>query len=222
MRVSESVLLADSDSPAISAGAALLDGWRTEVRTPAEVGAALGEPGIRALVLTTDDPVKLRRIIEIAHAKGIPVLVGCRDETARRRAIELRAEEWFLLPASAEEIAARTWSAVARGAHLVTDVERNADRVEQEQMLRDSLTGLPTLPVAIERSRQLFKERGELVVLYFNFVRYSKIEEIYGWEKLDAVLETTASAVRGPVSRAGPEAVPTRGRRPPGTGLHAS
>ena len=63
-------------------------------------------------------------------------------------------------------------------------------------MLHDSLTGLPTLPVAIERSRQLFKERGELVVLYFNFVRYSKIEEIYGWEKLDAVLETTASAVR--------------------------
>src|SRR6185295_14950530 len=70
------------------------------------------------------------------------------------------------------------------------------DRVEYEQMLHDSLTGLPTLPVAIERSRQLFKERGELVVLYFSFVRYSKIEEIYGWEKLDSVLETTASAVR--------------------------
>jgi EAL domain-containing protein (putative c-di-GMP-specific phosphodiesterase class I) len=48
----------------------------------------------------------------------------------------------------------------------------------------------------IEQSRALFKERGELVVLYLNFVRYSKIEEIYGWEKLDAVLETTAAAVR--------------------------
>src|SRR5438045_4974661 len=63
-------------------------------------------------------------------------------------------------------------------------------------MLYDSLTGLPTLPVMIERSRQRFKERGEIVVLYFNFVRYSKIEEIYGWEKLDAVLETTAGSVR--------------------------
>src|SRR3954466_11104949 len=63
-------------------------------------------------------------------------------------------------------------------------------------MLYDPLTGLPTLPVMIERSRQLIKERGELIVLYFNFVRYSKIEEIYGWEKLDAVLETTATAVR--------------------------
>src|SRR5438046_4284715 len=48
----------------------------------------------------------------------------------------------------------------------------------------------------IERSRALFKERGELMVLYLNFVRYSKIEEIYGGEKLDAVLETTAAAVR--------------------------
>ena len=34
------------------------------------------------------------------------------------------------------------------------------------------------------------------MVLYLNFIRYSKIEEIYGWEKLDAVLETTAAAVR--------------------------
>ena len=58
------------------------------------------------------------------------------------------------------------------------------------------MTGLPTLPVMIERSRGLFKERGELVVLYLNFVRYSKIEEIYGWEKLDAVLETASAAVR--------------------------
>jgi len=70
------------------------------------------------------------------------------------------------------------------------------ERVEYEQMLYDYLTGLPTLPVMIERSRALIKERGELIVLYFNFVRYSKIEEIYGWEKLDAVLETTAQAVR--------------------------
>src|ERR1700761_5142593 len=63
-------------------------------------------------------------------------------------------------------------------------------------MLNDALAGLPTLPVMIERSRNLFKERGELVVLYLSFVRYSKIEEIYGWEQLDAVLETKAAAGR--------------------------
>ena len=48
----------------------------------------------------------------------------------------------------------------------------------------------------LERTRGLIKDRGEVIIHYLNFVRYSKIEEIYGWEKLDQVLETTAAAVR--------------------------
>ena len=194
--MSDSILLTDTDAASVGEAVALLDGWRAEQRALPELAAALGEPGVRALLLTTNDPSLLRSSVELAHARGVPVLVGCTDETGRRRAVELKAEEWFLLPATAEEISARIWSAVARGAGLGAAVAERVDRVEYEQMLHDSLTGLPTLPVAIERSRQLFKERGELVVLYFNFVRYSKIEEIYGWEKLDSVLETTASAVR--------------------------
>ena len=191
-----SILLTDSDDPAITAAVALLDGWHAERRASNDLGSALGEPGVRALLVETDDPGELRASLEAAHARGVPVIVGCTDEATRRRAVEMKAEEWFLLPATPEEIAARTWSAVARAAGVGAAVVEKADKAEYESMLRDSLTGLPTLPVAMERSRQLFKERGELVVLYLNFVRYSKIEEIYGWEKLDAVLETTASAVR--------------------------
>ena len=194
--MSESILLTDTDVAAVRDAAALLDGWRAEPRALPELSSALGEPGVRALLLTTSDPSLLRTGIEQAHARGVPVIVGCADEAARRRAVELRAEEWFQLPGTASEIAARTWSAVARRTALGVAMAERVDRVEYEQMLHDSLTGLPTLPVAIERSRQLFKERGELVVLYFSFVRYSKIEEIYGWEKLDSVLETTARAVR--------------------------
>jgi EAL domain-containing protein (putative c-di-GMP-specific phosphodiesterase class I) len=194
--VSESILLTDTDVATVHDAVALLDGWRAEARALPELSSALGEPGVRALLLTTSDPTLLRSSIELAHVRGVPVLVGCADEVARRRAVELKAEEWYQLPGTAKEISARVWSAVARGATLGTANAERVDRVEYEQMLHDSLTGLPTLPVAIERSRQLFKERGELVVLYFSFVRYSKIEEIYGWEKLDSVLETTASAVR--------------------------
>ena len=194
--MNESILLTDTDVATVRDAVALLDGWRVEARALPELGSALGETGVRALLLTTSDPSLLRSSIELAHARGVPVLVGCADETARRRAVELKAEEWYQLPSAAREIADRIWSAVARGAGLGTAMAERVDRVEYEQMLHDSLTGLPTLPVAIERSRQLFKERGELVVLYFSFVRYSKIEEIYGWEKLDSVLETTASSVR--------------------------
>ncbi len=61
---------------------------------------------------------------------------------------------------------------------------------------RDELTQLPTVSGTIDSFRKEIQARGELVVLYFNFDRYAKIEDIYGWEKLDALLETTADAMR--------------------------
>ncbi len=194
--MSDFILLTDSDDPAVRAAAGQLESWTVEQVDATQLPNAIDQSGVRALLLVTTDPTLLRTATERAHASGIPVVIGCVDDTARRRAIELRAEEWYRLPASPEEIAARIHSASSRSAAIGAAIIDRVERVEYEEMLHDAMTGLPTLPVMIERSRGLFKERGELVVLYLNFVRYSKIEEIYGWEKLDAVLETTSAAVR--------------------------
>jgi EAL domain-containing protein (putative c-di-GMP-specific phosphodiesterase class I)/GGDEF domain-containing protein len=181
----------------IAAAVERLDGWRLERTSSADLAQAIGKvAGVRVIYTCTSDPSLLRAIIEGAHGAGIPVVVECQDDAARRRAVELRVEEWLLKGATADELAARIHAALSRGTPTPVGITDRVERVEYERMLHDSLTGLPTLPVMIERSRQRFKERGELVVLYFNFVRYSKIEEIYGWEKLDAVLETTAAAVK--------------------------
>jgi EAL domain-containing protein (putative c-di-GMP-specific phosphodiesterase class I) len=191
------VLLTDSDDPTIERAIALLDGWSIERVQAAKLPAAVASrAGVRAVIIETVDPTIIRSTVERAHSCGVPAIIACADDTARRRAVELRAEEWFRCPSDEEEIAQRIRGAVGRGQPLAQAAADRVERVEYEQMLHDSLTGLPTLPVMIERCRGPFKERGELVVLYLNFVRYSKIEEIYGWEKLDAVLETTAAAVR--------------------------
>jgi EAL domain-containing protein (putative c-di-GMP-specific phosphodiesterase class I)/GGDEF domain-containing protein len=194
--MSDFILLTDSDDPAVTAAVGQLESWSVQHVDASKLSEAIGTPGIRGVLVVTIDPTLLRSATEQAHASGIPVIVGCVDDTARRRAVELRAEEWYRIPAAPEEIAARIHSAVSRGTLTGVALADRVERVEYEEMLHDAMTGLPTLPVMIERSRALFKERGELVVLYLNFVRYSKIEEIYGWEKLDAVLETTSAAVR--------------------------
>src|SRR3954463_9017728 len=194
--MSDFVLLTDSDDPSISAAVGQLESWSVQRVDGSQLTAPIDDPSVRAVLVVTTDPTQLRAATERAHASGIPVIIGCVDDTARRRAVELRAEEWYRIPAAPEEIAARVHSAVSRGSVVSAALTDRVERVEYEEMLHDAMTGLPTLPVMIERSRALFKERGELVVLYLNFVRYSKIEEIYGWEKLDAVLETTAAAVR--------------------------
>jgi EAL domain-containing protein (putative c-di-GMP-specific phosphodiesterase class I)/GGDEF domain-containing protein len=195
--VSTSLLLTDSEQPEIERAVSSLEGWSLERVSAGELANAVAaRTGVRAVIVSTNDPSTLRAVIERAHGCGIPVVVACADDTARRRAVELKAEEWFRCPSDEDEISQRVRAAVGRGSPQTQATADRVENVEYEQMLHDSLTGLPTLPVMIERSRALFKERGELVVLYLNFVRYSKIEEIYGWEKLDAVLETTAAAVR--------------------------
>jgi EAL domain-containing protein (putative c-di-GMP-specific phosphodiesterase class I)/GGDEF domain-containing protein len=196
--VSNSILLTDSDLPSLAPAMQHLEGWEVERLLAGELANAVASrAGVRAVLVATTDPTILRDVVERAHGCGVPVVVACADDTVRRRAVELRVEEWFRCPATPDEIEQRVRAALARVQPATAQATADrVDRVEFEQMLHDSLTGLPTLPVMIERSRNLFKERGELVVLYLNFVRYSKIEEIYGWEKLDAVLETTAAAVR--------------------------
>jgi EAL domain-containing protein (putative c-di-GMP-specific phosphodiesterase class I) len=190
------VLLTDSDDVAVVEAAALL-GWRVALQPTAALGAAmLATPDARAVVVTTSDPTLLRATFDAARRAGLGIVVGAADETTRRRAAELRADDWYRVPATPDEVAARVRSALARAVPTGAALADRIERVEHERMLYDARTGLPTLPVAIERSRGLIQERGEVLVLYLNFIRYSKIEEIYGWEKLDAVLETTAQAVQ--------------------------
>jgi EAL domain-containing protein (putative c-di-GMP-specific phosphodiesterase class I)/GGDEF domain-containing protein len=195
--VTSAVLLTDSADPAVARAATLLPACRLEVRPTDELAGAMDAiPNVRAVIVATENPVALRAVVDKARLRRIPVIVACRDEIARRRAVELRADEWYRVPASPDEIEWRVRSASSRVAAAGIAAADRVERVEYEEMLYDTLTGMPTLPVMIERTRERFKERRELIVFYLSFVRYAKIEEIYGWEKLDEVLETTAEAVR--------------------------
>ena len=195
--MSHSLLLTDTEDAAVAQAVASLEGWGLEIRHERDFVAAIDDVAeVRAILLSTDNPTLLRSALERARSRGLPSIVACADDVTRRRAVELRADEWYRSPADADEIANRIRSAIVRTTPSGSALADRVERVEYERMLYDVLTGLPTLPVAIERIRPMIKERGEVVVLYLNFVRYSKLEEIYGWEKMDAVLETTASAVR--------------------------
>ena len=174
--MSESLLLTDTDDPSVPEAVARLDGWRVERLPKVPPPEASAWSGVRTILLHDQDPTALRLWTEYAHSVGIPVVIAVEDEAARRRAVELRAEEWYNKSSSADEIAARIRSAVGRGPAASSGIKDRVERVEFQEMLHDSLTGLPTLPVAIDRIRSQFKERGELIVLYLNFVRYSKIE----------------------------------------------
>ncbi|MGH7470578.1 MAG: EAL domain-containing protein [Longimicrobiales bacterium] len=133
-----------------------------------------------------------------ARRSGAGLVVACAPASLCPTDALARADEWLLLPASTEEVEARINIAQLRitGTAEPRKAQEAAELLRYEELLYDRLTGFPTLAVMIERARELLDRRGELTVLYIHFVWYEKIEEIYGWQKLDDVLENTAHALR--------------------------
>jgi EAL domain-containing protein (putative c-di-GMP-specific phosphodiesterase class I)/GGDEF domain-containing protein len=140
----------------------------------------------------------VQRLRAQARRSGAAVVFACSDQPHCPDPALADADDWVLRSASADELRMRLSNAQrrAKGAVAVRTTADAAELVRYEELLYDKLTGFPTLAVMIERARELLERRGELTVLYIHFVWYEKIEEIYGWQKLDDVLETTAQALR--------------------------
>jgi EAL domain-containing protein (putative c-di-GMP-specific phosphodiesterase class I)/GGDEF domain-containing protein len=132
------------------------------------------------------------------RARSVALVVACRDPEEVERAMSALPDEWVMLPITGAGLAARLRSADhrMRTAENPETASRVAEHLRYEELLYDRFTGFPTLPVMIERGREMLERTGRLTVLYIEFVRYSKLEEIYGWQKLDEVLQTTANSVR--------------------------
>ncbi|MBI4410846.1 MAG: EAL domain-containing protein [Gemmatimonadetes bacterium] len=141
---------------------------------------------------------ELQEIHAQARAAGAALVVACREPEDCRIASLAGADEWVFVPVDPAELAIRLATASARavGEALPHETGQAAELIRYQELLFDKLTGFPTLPVMIERARELLDRRGELTIVYIHFVWYEKIEEIFGWQKLDDVLETTAGALR--------------------------
>jgi PleD family two-component response regulator len=70
------------------------------------------------------------------------------------------------------------------------------EEVRFQNLLFDSVTELPTVPVIIDALRDRLLDNREMGVLYIDVEQYSHIEEAYGWEVFDGLLKHTARTLR--------------------------
>ncbi|MGQ0562092.1 MAG: EAL domain-containing protein [Gemmatimonadota bacterium] len=155
-------------------------------------------PAADVFVVEIDAGSDVERFRAQARRAGAGLVIACAPGVCPAPERLVQADEWAVLPVAAEELAYRISIAQQRASPIANRRRgKDAELVRYEELLYDRLTGFPTLPVMIEQARELLERRGELTVLYIHFVWYEKIEEIYGWQKLDDVLESTANAIRG-------------------------
>jgi len=150
------------------------------------------------VVVEYEDVGRLAELREETRLRGIALVVLCRSEVEAVAAARAEADECVLHPIEPARLAVHLRIAEVRSERrrYVPGTSRAADHFRYEELLYDRSTGFPTLPVMMERGREMLERFGRLTVLYLQFVRYAKLEEVFGWEKLDQVLRTSANAVR--------------------------
>src|SRR5262249_6180202 len=72
----------------------------------------------------------------------------------------------------------------------------DTDEVRFKNLLFDSVTELPTVPVIIDALRDRLLDNRDQGVLFVDVEQYSHIEETYGWEVFDSLLRATGKALR--------------------------
>lgn len=169
---------------------------------PEQIGESLRDESDIILVDAdaTGDIERLRKLaqqVDAALVLACPIGERCPARTLAR------TDEWVPADVGQLELALRLRTALERsGAKAswkrMTDA---ADLFRYEELLFDKRTGLPTLPLMIDQLRERLQRQSALMLIYIHFVWFSKIEEIFGWQKLDAVLETTADAMRDYTAR---------------------
>ena len=178
-------------------GAELIQIGGTEGANGAQLGDALRtHPDL--LLVEADLVESLPSLRTESRSRRSALVVACREESQALQAASLEVDEWFYIPTSVGELVTRLRTATTRieKLHRPRGLSRAAEYLRYEELLYDRFTGFPTLPVMMERGQEMLERTGRITILYIEFVRYSKLEEIYGWQKLDEVLQVTANAVR--------------------------
>ncbi|MGE5716477.1 MAG: EAL domain-containing protein [Acidobacteriota bacterium] len=73
---------------------------------------------------------------------------------------------------------------------------RDTGDARTRNLLFDSVSGLPTVPVIVDALREWLLVDQEVGVLFIDFEKYAHIEDTYGWEVFDDVLREAAKALK--------------------------
>ena len=79
---------------------------------------------------------------------------------------------------------------------LLRHVMRNAGSENPDELLYDAVTALPRLPLFVRQAEAALLSRKAVGILTVNIARFSKLEDVYGWERFDEIVRGVAGCLR--------------------------
>src|SRR5688572_19830183 len=118
---------------------------------------------------------------------GVILVTGRGDVKDRLTGLQVGADDYLVKPFDRNEVTKRVQAVLNRAPELRKEAAQ-AGRSVLESLLLDRATALPTLPIVLDRIKEILIEQGEIGIVYIDIEQFEAVEAEYGWAFFDELL----------------------------------
>lgn len=128
----------------------------------------------------------LKAMQRTAHI-GVILITGRGDVKDRLTGLQVGADDYLVKPFDREEVVKRVRAVLGRSEEDHIEAAQMG-RSMLETLLLDRVTALPTLPIVLDRVKEILIEQGEIGIVFVDIEQIEAIEAEYGWAFFDELL----------------------------------
>jgi EAL domain-containing protein (putative c-di-GMP-specific phosphodiesterase class I)/CheY-like chemotaxis protein len=149
----------------------------------------------------------LKAVQRTSHI-GVILVTGRGDVKDRLTGLQVGADDYLVKPFDRNEVVKRVHSVINRSLGERNEAAQ-AGRDALEAMLLDRATALPSLPVVLDRIKEILIEHGEIGIIFIDIEQFESIEAEYGWAFFDELLSYVGQIISAEARERFPNAIVT-------------
>src|SRR5687768_1370678 len=123
----------------------------------------------------------------------VVLITGKGDVKDRLTGLQVGADDYLVKPFDKDEVVKRIGPLVERARAAQERIPSPADSMHN--LLHDRASGQPTVPVVLDRLKEVLIEQGELGIIHVDIEQFESIEEEYGWAFFDEVIRKVRDVI---------------------------
>ena len=135
------------------------------------------------------------------------VLVTARgDVKDRLTGLQLGADDYLVKPFDRDQVVKRIGALLQRR-KTAQETPLETPVRQAEMLLIDRATGLPTVPIVLDRLKEILIEQSEMGIVYIDIEQFEAIEAEYGWAFFDEFVRRAAQIIGAEARAKFPKAI---------------
>src|SRR5438132_9021825 len=126
---------------------------------------------------------------------GVVLITGRGDVKDRLTGLQLGADDYLVKPFQRDQVVKRVAALLEKHKVTATKEAEPPPSRTVEALLIDRATGLPTVPVVLDRLKEILIEQGEIGIVYVDIEQFEAIEAEYGWAFFDEFVRRAAQII---------------------------